>query len=79
MDDTDRQIIAFRTNIFHIRNELMQLGVQNTEITAIRLEQKLDNLVAGVLITTVADTMILMRVCLRLQLRRHAICRRGSV
>jgi hypothetical protein len=47
MDDSDRQILAFTTNITFLHQELMQLGVQNTEFTVLRIEQKLDKFIAG--------------------------------
>lgn len=47
MDDTDRKILAFKANIHNMRREIVELGSVNTEITMIRLEQKVDKLLAG--------------------------------
>jgi hypothetical protein len=47
MDDSDRQILAFKANLGSIRAEMQELSVQNIEITVLRLEQKLDNFIAG--------------------------------
>jgi hypothetical protein len=47
MDDSDRTILAFKSNISGIRNELQELGIQNIEIVALRLERKLDDFIAS--------------------------------
>jgi hypothetical protein len=47
MDDSDRKILEFNRNISSIRKELNQLSVQNIEISMLRIEKKIDNLIAS--------------------------------
>lgn len=47
MDDSDRKMIAFKTNIRNIRRELVELGSLDMEIGVVRIERKVDMLLAG--------------------------------
>lgn len=47
MDGSDRQILAFKSNILNIRREFLDMSALNTEIVVIRIENKLDALREG--------------------------------